>query len=62
MLLKRQVIVTSLGYCCRQSGRPPSPDCWSSCNVRGKMGEDEKGMVIEVEDMVCVQNVGGKDS
>lgn len=30
--------------------------------MRGEMGEDEKGMVIEVEDMVCVQNVGGKDS
>ena len=53
MLQKRQVIVTSLGCCGRLSGVPSSesPNCWSSYNVRGKMGqdemEDERGMVID---------------
>ena len=62
-LQKRQVIVTSLGGCCRHSGRVPhSPDFWSSCNVRGKMREeevdDDKGMVNDVQG---VQNLGGRD-
>lgn len=39
-----------------------SPDYCSSSNVQGKMGkgemEDDRGMVIEVEGMVFVRNLG----
>ena len=37
----RQVIATSLGCCCSIVGAPQRPDCWSFCNMWGKMGEDE---------------------
>ena len=47
-------MVTSLGRCCWPGRRvPQSPDCWNSCNIRGKMREggedDDKGMVSGVE-------------
>ena len=47
-------MVTFLGRCCWPGRRvPQSPDCWSSCNVRGKMGiggeNDDKGIVSDVE-------------
>ena len=47
-------MVTSLGHCCWPGRRvSQSPECWSSCNVRGKMREggedDDKGMVNDVE-------------
>ena len=47
-------MVISLGRCCRHGvGVPQSPNCCSSCNVRGKMREggvdDGKGMVSDVE-------------
>ena len=36
-----QVMVISFGYCWYRrgggGGYPQSPDCWSSCNVRGKV-------------------------
>ena len=62
-LQKRHVTVTSLGRCCRHSGGAlQSPDCWSSCSVRGKMREGEvdydKGMVNDVKG---VQNLGGRE-
>ena len=62
-LLKRQVIVISLGCCCRHSvGAPQSSDYWSSCNVQGKIVEgemdDDRGMVKEVEG---TQNLGGRE-
>ena len=39
-------MVTSFGCCCRYSGcASQSLDCWSSCKMRGKMGEGE----MEVE-------------
>ena len=58
-----QVMVISLGRCCRHCGVvPKSPDCWSSCNVRAKMREggvdDGKGMVSDVEG---VQSLGGRE-
>ena len=41
---------------------PQSPDCWSSCNIGGKMREggedDDKWMVTVIEGM---QNLGGRD-
>ena len=60
----RQVVVTSL-YCRYSESTPArSLDCWSSCNLWGKMSEDEmeddRGMVMEVECVVCTQNLGGK--
>ena len=53
-LQKHQVIVTSLGCCCRHSGGvSQSPDCWSSCYVWGKMKAsevgDDRGMVSDAE-------------
>ena len=56
--------MTSLGCCCWPSRRvSQSPDCWSSCNVRGKMrggGEDDdKGMVSNVEG---VRSLGGRET
>ena len=63
-LLKRQVIVISLGCCCcRHSvGAPQSSHYWSSCNVQGKIVEgemdDDRGMVKEVEG---TQNLGGRE-
>ena len=58
-----QVIVTSLRLCCWPGRRvPQSPDCWSSCNIGGKMREggedDDKGMVTVIEG---VRNLGGRD-
>ena len=52
-----------LGRCCRHGGGvPQSPDCCSSCNVRGKMREggvdDGKGMVSDVEGL---RNLGGRE-
>ena len=43
-LQNHQVIVTSLGLCCWPGRRvPQSPDCWSSCNIGGKMREGGRG-------------------
>ena len=58
-----KVIVISLGRCCKHGGGvPQSPDCCSSCNVRGKMREggvdDGKGMVSDVEG---VRSLGGRE-
>ena len=51
MCQNRQVIVISFGCCWYSGGAPQSPDFWSSCNVRGKMGagrmEGDNGIVIE---------------
>ena len=52
-------------FCCwKHSGAPQSPDCWSPCNVRGNTVEGEmedgRGMVIEVESMVWLRNLGGR--
>ena len=71
VLQKRQVIVTSLGCRCRHSvrwggagGAPQSPDCGIFCNVRGKKGEgemeDDRGMAMEFESMISIQNLGGR--
>ena len=62
-LQNHQVMVTSLGLCCWPGRRvPQSPDCWSSCNIRGKMREggedDDKGMVSVIEG---VQSLGGRE-
>ena len=62
-LQNHQMMVTFLGRCC-WSGRwvPQSLDCWSFCNVQGKMrefGEDDaKGMVSDIKG---VQNLGGRE-
>ena len=47
-------MMTSLGHCCWSGRRfSQSPNCWSSCNISGKMSECEedrnKGMVSDVE-------------
>ena len=62
-LQNRQVMVTPLGFCCWPGRRvPQSPDCWSSCNIRGEMREggenDDKGMVSVIEG---VRNLGGRE-
>ena len=62
-LQNRQVIVTSLGFCCCPSRRvPQGPDYWSSCNIQGKMKEggedDDKGMVSAIEG---VHSLGGRE-
>ena len=64
MFQNRQVIVTSLGCCWYSGGTTQSPDCWSSCNVRGKTGaggmEDDSGIATE---HVCedgMRNLGGE--
>ena len=59
------VMVTSLGCCCSyKEGAPQSVTFWSSCNVRGKMGEgemeDDIDMIMEVTFVVCIQNLGGR--
>ena len=59
------VMVTSLGCCCSyKEGAPQSVTFWSSCNVRGKMGEgemeDDIDMIMEVKFVVCIQNLGGR--
>ena len=45
---------------------PQSLDCWSFWNVRWKMREgeteDDRGMAMEFENMVCIQNLGGRQS
>ena len=56
-------MVTSLGCYCWPGWRvSQSPDCWSSCNVWGKIREggenDDKGMVSDVEG---VQSLGGRE-
>ena len=58
-----QVMVTSFGWCCCSSETPPSPGCWSSCNVRGNIGagemEGDSGIFMEE---ICgndMQNLGG---
>ena len=42
---------------------PKSPDCWSSCNVREKMGEggmeDDSGIVIKDVCEGGMQSLGG---
>ena len=64
---KHQLVVTSLDCCFRYSGdtHPPysySPDCWSSCNMSRKMSkglmEEDRCMVVELEDVVSLQNLG----
>ena len=62
-LQNHQVMVTSLGLCCWPGRRvPQSPDCWSSCNIRGKMREggedDDKGMFSVIEG---VRSLGGRE-
>ena len=57
-------MATSLGCCCWPGRRvSQSPDCWSSCNVRGKMREggedDDKSMVSDVEG---VRSLGGRET
>ena len=57
------MIVTSFGCCCWPGRRVhQSLDCWSSCNVRGKIREgeeeDDKGMVSGFEG---VQSHGGRE-
>ena len=34
----RQAMVTYFGCCCYSGGPPYSLDCWSACNIWGKMG------------------------
>ena len=53
-------MVNSLGHCCLPGRRvPQSPDCWSSCNLWGKMREagedDDKDMVSDADG---VQSLG----
>ena len=62
-LQNRQVMVTYLGLCCWPGRRvSQSPNCWSSCNIRGKMREggedDDKGMVSVIEG---VWSLGGRE-
>ena len=65
---KCQVMATSLVYCFRYSwynwGAPQCLDYWSSCDLRGKMGEgdmeSDKSMVMEDECVVFIQNLDGR--
>ena len=62
MLQNRQVMVTSFGCCWYSGGASQSLDCWSSCNVWGKMsvGGMEGDSGIDMED-ICedgVRNLG----
>ena len=61
VLQKRQVIVTSLGYCYRHILHTKNPNCQSSWKVLGKIGEgeleDNSGIIMEVEGKICVQNL-----
>lgn len=47
-----------------ESGTFQSANCWMYCNVQGKIGESEmeeiRDMVIKVEGMVFVPNLGWK--
>ena len=59
----RQVMMTSFGWCWCSGETPQSPNCWSSCNVRGNIGagvmEGDSGIVMEE---VCgddMRNLGG---
>ena len=58
MYQNRQVMATSFGCCWYSGDAPQSPDCWSSCNVWGKMvaggmeGDDD----IFIED-VCEDGI-----
>ena len=40
-----------------------NPDCLNSCNIQDKKGEceveDDKGMVMEDECVICVQTLSG---
>ena len=62
MFQNRREMITFLGCCCCRysAGAPPEPHC----NVRGKMGagemEDNRGIVMEGECVVGVQNLGGR--
>ena len=62
MLQNCQVMVTSFGCCWYSGGAPQSPDCWSSCNVREKIGatgiEGESGIVMEDVCEDGMQNLG----
>ena len=57
--------MTSFGWCWCSGDTPQSPDCWSSCNVRGNVGagggmKDGSGIVMED---VCgdnMRNLGGR--
>ena len=57
------MIVTSFGCCWYSGGAPQSPDCWSSCNIWGKMGvrqmEGDSGIVIEDVCEDRMHNLGG---
>ena len=62
-LQNHQVMMTSLGLCCWSGSRvSQSPDCWCSCNIRGKMREggedDDKGMFSVIEG---VRSLGGRE-
>ena len=55
----------SLDGCCSYSrGAPQSPNCQSSCNVLEKMDqgemEDDRGMIVEDECVVCIRNLFGR--
>ena len=57
-------MVTSLGRCCWPRRRvPQSPDCWNSCNIRGKMRvgveDDDEGIVSDIEG---VRSLGGRQT
>ena len=53
-------MVTS--FCWKNRGGSQSPNCCSSCNVRGKRGEGEmvgdRGMVTEEKGMLFVRSLG----
>ena len=56
--------MTSFGWCWCSGNTPQSPDCWSSCNIRGNIDaggmEGDSGIVM---DDVCgddMPNLGGR--
>ena len=58
-----QVMVTSFGWCWCSGETPQSPNCWSSCNVRGNIGaggmEGDSGIVMEEVRGEDIWNLGG---
>ena len=56
--------MTSFGCCWYGGGAPQSLDCWSSCNVWGKMSAGGmaggSGIVMEDECEVGVRNLDGR--
>ena len=57
-----QVMVTSFGRCYYSGGAPQSFNCWSSCNIQGKMGAGgmggDSGIVMEDVCEDSMQNLG----